>query len=124
MWPKQLLKLIAGIGIEYCCYTVNRIPGKSPAEQNYLGTYLAFFFSTADDERWTLIKNVRQRSDSDLGAAAAVVYPVQPPLALLVHNMHGHDPEAPCGTGGRLGRVVQHFVAGWARAGARRWFGL
>ena len=30
---------------------LNSIPGKSPAEQNYLGTYLAFFFSTTDDER-------------------------------------------------------------------------
>ena len=59
-----------------------------------------------------MINNVRPRSDSNLGAAAAVVYPVQPPLALLVHNMHGRDPEALCGTRGRLGRVVQHFVAG------------
>ena len=89
----------------------NRIPAKSPAVKNYLGTYLAFFFndrtpSVNDDN------NVRQRSGSELGAAASMVYPVQPPLALLVQDMHGHDPEAPCRTGGQLGRVVQHFVAG------------
>ena len=70
-----------------------------------------------------MINNVRQRSDSDLGAAAAVVHPIRPALTPLHRDMLGHDTEAPRDTGGRLGRVVEHFVAGRAHDVARRRFG-